>query len=301
MNLKRIADFVNAGIIDPIIMHDKINTVITHGGRFHADEVTLVALIKECHNPDVIVLRGKETYGLLPGNGVLIADVGRIYDGKWSYDHHQNDPKVRNKSSVGLFADDWVNEEYRSLFKIFRYIDACDNGIAKDNVGKEASITTIIPDMNPQWFEDSTDIDQEELSNARFEQAVELVSVIIRSKVMRDFGQISAREELDKIAKTNIDENGVLWLPYFVPWVSWMYESPMSNDAKFITTKIDSGGGYKLYATRNRLFPAEWKHLLPTGVTFMHPCRFFVIIKDKQTLIDIAKTVEMEDSVYENR
>ena len=255
---KRIVDMVDAGIIPPVIDHETIKTVVVHGNNFHADDVAFVALIKECHNPNVQVIRTNDLKDISVGDGTIVADVGGDYDGEWMYDHHQfnwsNPDEAR--SAVGLFYDDWCNPIYHRIKPMIREIDRFDAG----GGGQCSSlIGHVVTDMNPLWCEERTP----EAFNQKFDEAVELLCVMIRARIMGNLAAIKAEKWLDE--HTTIMSDGIVILNKFVPWRAWAARHP---EVKAIIS-IGRHGKYNSQLTTDK-FPKPWLEQLPQGVEYIH-------------------------------
>jgi uncharacterized UPF0160 family protein len=94
-----------------------ITSIGTHNGKFHADEVAGVAVLKKIY-PDAKVVRSRDPEVLKTLD--IVIDVGEIYDhDQLRYDHHQNDFTMLRQngikySSIGLV---WLHygREYLKL------------------------------------------------------------------------------------------------------------------------------------------------------------------------------------------
>lgn len=256
---KRIFDLVHAGLIPPVVEHETIKTIVVHGSNFHSDDAAFVALIKECHNPNVTVIRTNDLKKVKPGNGTIIADIGGEYDGEWLYDHHQFnwDGLDDARSAVGLFYDDWCNPLYHRIKPIIREIDRFDAGPSGSQT--TSNIGHVISDMNPLWFEERT----AELFDHKFNEAVELMAVMFRARIMGNIGAIKADRWLDDHASVMGD--GILILNKFVPWRAWATKHP---EIQAVVT-VGRGGKYNAQLTKSR-FPKVWMDTLPNGVEYIH-------------------------------
>lgn len=80
----------------------KIDVVVTHNGRFHADEITAVAVWKTFVNNKVLLVRtfDEELFSLFKDKGFIFMDVAREYDPeRLLFDHHHFDSEY---SSAGM-------------------------------------------------------------------------------------------------------------------------------------------------------------------------------------------------------
>lgn len=180
--------------------------IVTHNGKFHADDVASVALLTSYYTfndiePTLLRTRNPD---LFQENDILV-DVGLNYNHeKLQYDYHQTDfneswESNNDKiplSSVGLIWRHYGNfiiemylshnpEDYDNVFnyseetiqdikniiyyEIIQEIDANDNGIVYKN--NNLNISQIISDLNG-------DITNEESQYTRFNKAIGLIGEI---------------------------------------------------------------------------------------------------------------------------
>jgi len=114
-----------------------MQTVITHSGTFHADEVTAIALLQVFTQQDHNIVRiGHQDP--IPTGADFVIDVGRQYDGQTLFDHHQNtiipdqEDAIENMSSAGLiwnYLD--IADMYPKITEFIRLVDQNDVGIRK--------------------------------------------------------------------------------------------------------------------------------------------------------------------------
>lgn len=179
--------------------------IVTHNGKFHADEVTCVALLT-CYfafkNIETTLLRTRDFSNFKEDD--ILVDVGLDYNHqKLHYDHHQTDFKETWSekdtiilSSAGLVWRHYGNyiiemylsnnpEKYDNTFnyseetiqdiknniyyELIEEIDANDNGIVYDK--KNLNISQIIADLNE-------DITNEHIQYIKFNKSVSLVGEI---------------------------------------------------------------------------------------------------------------------------
>lgn len=127
-----------------------VQTIVTHSGTFHADEVTAIAILKTLYpRAEVIRTRDPEiTETPDPEGGKVILDVGGRYSGRdLMFDHHQPGAEKRlndiTYSACGLIwrhfgrdylrhlvqEDHLIERIWREVdFGIITNIDAGDNG-----------------------------------------------------------------------------------------------------------------------------------------------------------------------------
>ena len=143
--------------------------IATHNGIFHADEVTAVALLKLFGDKDVKVTRvGHDTkdFSLFD----MVIDIGRKFDGKKYFDHHQY---KGGKSSAGLVWEYLEQEEqYPNISKLVKMVDENDVGTAKSRAFEYPSLI--------KHFNASEDIYGKE-QDANFQKAVDFAYTVLHS------------------------------------------------------------------------------------------------------------------------
>ena len=176
--------------------------IVTHNGKFHADESLAVAILKRLPEyKSAKVIRTRDIS--IINTADVVVDVGGVYDPKtYRYDHHQ--PSFRDTfseshktrlSSAGLvykhfgkllisqnlsgnasFEENLPNVLFKKIYeKFIEPFDGHDNGIERyENPGeqrysKPLDIFDMVNDLNSDW--NSTDDCQDD----QFWKAVELV------------------------------------------------------------------------------------------------------------------------------
>lgn len=162
-----------------------IKTGITHGGKFHTDDVISTAFIKY-FSPDMNVIRVQEFEGEEKIDE-LAYDIGL-----GEFDHHQDERKIDDigypYSAFGLlweaygkeYLEDFGFKNIDEAFELFkdRYVFKIDEG---DNEGYQNLRwffeNDLIVKCNPMWFENA----DEELENLQFEKAVKIGTMILEN------------------------------------------------------------------------------------------------------------------------
>jgi len=198
-----------------------MKTVAVHSGKFHADEVFAVAILKLLHPKlEVIRTRNPEEYDAAD----LRVDVcGRYNPEKGDYDHHQPEGAGKRAngipySSAGLiwkhFGKELVNsrEAWQKIDdKIIQPIDAVDNGIDtfKPILLMPYTISSVINVFNPNW-KDKSSFDES------FKEAVRFATEIIKKEIHR----ADSIKEAEKIVLESIKESPkeYIILKKFCPW-----------------------------------------------------------------------------------
>lgn len=274
----------------------ELNNLIVHGGKFHADDVTLAALILECINPECIITRTNMPDMGIEADDVIIADIGNEYDGYKFFDHHQREEFEEPKSALGLFWDTYGNESNHQYFQFDMFV----KGINLTDTGattEKDEYCIGISSMNPLWNES---IDED----TAFMNAVELARKMIRSIANSDtdainevYDELNKRKELYEKA----GEDAVVYLEEdaslidvspdykildltgkFIP-----YSGYTRNHSEIIAAIFEGRNGSVncMFTCRDNLFPEEWINNPPEDVVFIHKARFVCAFKDKESIV----------------
>jgi len=143
-------------------------SIITHNGVFHADEVLAIALLTVVNNTTYNIIRTRE----IPLDANYIIDVGGQYDGIKYFDHHQADYKGK-LSSVGMIWK-YLQKTCKPSFmldKLVAEVDAQDVGIKLQSWDH---FSQVINSMNAK------DIHSEDQTNA-FNDALRFAELTIKA------------------------------------------------------------------------------------------------------------------------
>lgn len=263
------------------------DTALTHGGRFHADDVFSAALLKIL-NPAVRITRALEVPAGFEG---LVFDIG------WGeYDHHQKNAPVRENgvpyATFGLlwkqYGAELVGTEEAERFD-YHFIQPLD---LDDNTGCGSEIAGLIGAFNPSW-------DSGKPPDACFEEAVAFAKVILEKRFEGIWSIQRARVLVEQALSEMKD--GIVILPTFAPWKMTLVPSA----AEFVIYPSQRGG-YSAQAVQNDdethslkyPFPARWagrtEEELPgiSGIRtlrFCHNNRFLIAA---ETLEDAIRACE---------
>lgn len=254
--------------------------IITHDGRFHADEVSGVALLLHLYNISEII-RTRDEEILEKGKNdtnTIVLDVGKEYDVlSNNYDHHQksfsetfsNDYTIP-LSSCGLIwkhfgkdiirklvekdlTHDMTEKIYQIMYKkVFLSIDANDNGIksikssskVEYNFFYTVTLDEIVGSFNTPG--NDNDLDQ-------FNKAVSICSQYFENKIKQVFKSVSDYEKdlpyFTEVYK-KYHELGYLYLDDdSVYYGSYINDFDKENEVLyFISKKNDQN--YKIYTRR---------------------------------------------------
>ena len=174
-----------------------ITKLVTHNGRFHADEVLATVILKRLF-PEAEVVRSRAPSEITPNEDRIIYDVGLQFDPDLNiFDHHQQGCELRPDdvpySSFGLIwrqfgqeflakigcPDEGLHAKFDGSFVL--PIDLVDTGrMAPGAAGALAPLTfpEIIDSLMPGY--DNVDPQAE---GKAFEQAVALADVVVLAKI----------------------------------------------------------------------------------------------------------------------
>lgn len=281
----------------------KVNKLILHSGKFHADDVTLAALILECINPDCVISRTNVLDIDNVEDDTIVADIGNMYDGYQFFDHHQREEIETPKSALGLFWDDFGNKDhpaYTRFNEFVNIINLIDTGAIKTPDEYCSGISA----MNPFWSETITE-------SEAFDNAVLIVRELIRAIINNNLDVINEcydklnkrKEEFDKcseMANEYLEKNAKL-IPVspeyslldltdrFIPYNN--YVKNHSDIVAIITPGRIEPAVNVLFANRDNLFPEEWIDATPAFITFIHKSRFLAAFANKESVIKYFEEV----------
>lgn len=222
--------------------------LITHSGKFHADDVFATAFLTMIiDNP--IVCRINNVPDDIDNN-VIVYDVGF---GK--FDHHQKDFDLRHENGVkyasfGLLFKEYgldylneINSSYASIVysmvehDIVESIDSIDNGeFPEINTSYNyKSLDGIIGDFNASWNEDTD-------NDIYFLKAVEVALVILSSSIKKCLAKAMAKEKVDLAIENS--SNHVMFLDEYMPFKDFVISSAndKAKDILFCITPSNRGG-----------------------------------------------------------
>ena len=294
--------------------------LITHAGRFHADDVCAGAILSTLF-PDASILRTRDERIIQSHADIsIIFDVGRSYDPERGlFDHHMNGAATRENgviySSFGLV---WKHFGHAYLERIgvdlslrkttFERFDAevvlpidmLDTGsLSPSEIGVSAGVSlgALVDGFNPAFDEVGAD-----MRDTRYEIALSTVSEMLTHSAMAIESQLRAEITIEKEINSQ--------------WGDPVLELKHAIDAQPVIDRFEarhvllivqpsSSGGYGLTVARKCAgsydnvvdLPAAWAGLSGaelvnvTGVaeaTFCHSARFFAAADDYSAILRLA-------------
>lgn len=286
---------------------------ITHGGKFHSDEVfATVVLDKVINNMKLI----RVFEAPINSENRIVYDIG---GGK--YDHHQNKEIKKRKNGIeyasfGLIwrefgkeylreietPEDIIDEVLKSIDENFvQFIDSRDNGqdVYENAKIKVVSVCDIISAFNPSWNED------EEFDDC-FLKAFNMADLIFKNEVKKETNKILAKNIIENKLKSSI--NNIIVLEKFMPFQENIFESKNPNAKNILYVIYPSvRGGYAIQATRikkdslecKKPFPQKWCEAKVdnlskvTGIKTIKFCHRGGFLCNTETLNDAIKLAKI--------
>jgi uncharacterized UPF0160 family protein len=303
--------------------------IVTHNGKFHADDVCAVAVLDILHDGKIRVMRSRDPKVIASGDIVL--DVGGKNDGVRFFDHHQpggggmRDNGVlyaafgliwkrfgvevcrhiiggENTESVAytdIVAEaDIVAKKFDNVF--VQPIDAEDNGV---NIFKE-TIPGVLPVtmgfaiavMNPTWQE------SEDLENERFFESVKIYKRIISRFITMNAHETAAEAIVDRAYK-EADDKRIIVLDKQYPYQRALQKYP---EPLFVIYPKHIEHKWHVQAMKKEIgsfesrtyFPAAWAGKMRgelatvSGVEdaiFCHNKLFLAVAESKEGALALAK------------
>jgi uncharacterized UPF0160 family protein len=212
----------------------------THDGRFHADEIFALAVLK-LRFPDLEIIRSRDEYAYK--NVDIIVDVGGVYDPEnLIFDHHQRSFSIKRGSGIPYASFGLVWKKYGKLLcgssetseyidsVIVQAIDAEDNGIEIFETIVDGipfhSLSDIIESFMPRYVND-------EKVQKGFDRALNFATSHMRR-------QIKLAKELFEVALPNIrnaikvadDPQILIFQKFDKSWLNFI--SQESEKARFV-------------------------------------------------------------------
>ncbi|HHT00948.1 MAG TPA: MYG1 family protein [Thiomicrospira sp.] len=207
--------------------------LVTHSGRFHADEVFATSMVLMVEDHEVIRSRDDEVIK----QADIVLDVGAEFNPETlRFDHHQNSFTEEREdgtpfATAGLiwrhyasriFAAKGLKDEYETHFatqwldqKLISDIDAVDNGVFSED--PRPSVSLLIAMMNEPS-------DEPEKQEEAFKKAIEFTTDILNNFIKAAMKEAEVVVELEEYAKTV--EDGILILDKNLPFKDFIRSHP---------------------------------------------------------------------------
>ena len=307
-------------------MHDApMPILVTHGGKFHCDEVFAYAVLRLAlgvHAPgqDHTLLRTRKPE--LIGTGTVVWDVGSVFDAAANrFDHHQRGAPTRPNgtpfSSAGLIWQVYGKQAVAALLPaeavaftdaiaaeldaaLVQRIDEIDTGVSPVGPLVHASLglAALVGDCNPTWDAAS----EGQADDAAFLEATAMVAAVLRRRVDGLRARMAA-SALVVAAHSAGEDPHILVLDRGMPWKSAVFShdlpvlfavSPASNGNWMLDTMPPEPGSF----SQRLPLPEAWAGLEgaalaeQTGVAdavFVHLRRFVGAARSRAGAIAMAR------------
>lgn len=295
-----------------------ITELVTHDGRFHADDVFCASILKALY-PDAKIIRTRDKLTITPAPHRIIFDIGGDYSpSEQIYDHHQAQAPLREEgtpySAIGLiwkfFGRKWLETKgvtpldidaiHQSFDQeIFLTIDMLDNGISPGAGARfmaGISLPALIDDFLPTYEEVAAE-------KMGFDLALFFAQRFLGTRLKHYKAERRAHFVLTSAISRNTSDQ-VLELEAEMPW----RKSLQGKAAQHILYVIHprSGGDWCVQAVptyRDEFevklpFPASWAGLEGEALAqetripdaeFCHKARFLVVAKTREGARKLAR------------
>ena len=248
--------------------------IATHNGIFHADEVTAVALLKLFTDKKISVTRLKHNTKDFNSYDMII-DIGRKFDGKKYFDHHQC---RGGKSSAGLIWEHLGQEKhYPDISKLIKMVDDNDVGILK---AKPFEYSSII-----KHFNSHNNIYGNEQDKC-FDKAVEFAFTLLQS-LKNNEDEIKNAQSIINNSLYFEGNKHIIELKQFTRFWSRYINGQSTPDIKAVVWEDKEDGNWKVKIPPKRTgsFELSAKALIPdSSMEFVHNNGFFGVAKTKEVL-----------------
>lgn len=278
--------------------------LVTHSGRFHADEVFAIAMILMIEERNITRTRDDE----IIQQADIVLDVGGEYDpASQRFDHHQNSfTKTREDgtpyATAGLvlehfgdrlFSAKGLKGDYEKAFaiqwldqKLIRDIDAVDNGLHTED--PRPSVSMLVGMMN------ASSTDEPEQQAQAFQNAIEFTTGILNNFINAAIKEAEVVVELESYANTVSD--GILLLDKNLPFKDFIRSHP--EITRVVYPKGSEGFGVFCNGKENHL-PERFRGLRAdelnavsglTDTVFCHKSGFMSVCTSLESALFMAKS-----------
>ena len=286
--MKKNFIFENVEFFAPIIEWVRKNTtsgeVFTHSGKFHADDVFASAFLR------IFGFEGKiNRISEVPKEAYISNSL--VYDiGGGQFDHHQENKECRCNgipyAAFGLIVE--ASGIYKKFPEFEYFVEPLD---AADNGGEKTDLSRTIAEMNPSFYNESS-----EASDEAFEEAVCLAETILLNKLRTFFDQLIASKMINELiednsyVKTQDDDIIIISEEGFIPLT---YKSCYGkNVAGIICPSERDLGYYNLVCCRTHKISDllyEYRRSI-NGIKFIHDGLFMAVVDNYGLVIKIAES-----------
>ena len=273
--------------------------VVTHSGKFHADDVLAWSLLKEFYPYEMNLNRTRDVAIIEQAD--IVFDVGGLYEPQnRRFDHHQKE-YTGSLSSAGMVLkwlrnNNFISESLaiRLNDRLVAYVDAVDNGIVE--IHRSVPDYTTIVDLCNNTANRLEEFDQQ------FIKASQMTRMIISHIVQEELRQLKASAiVLDAMKQSEANKTNLLELPEYLSWKSSYFENGGTEHHTEFVLFPTLQNTWQMVAipptedsfAQKRSFPESWAGLrdeelsLVTGEDsiFCHKNRFIAVFKTREAAI----------------
>lgn len=303
-----------------------VKRLITHGGKFHPDEVLSSSILCRLY-PEAHLIRTRDPEIIFSGESIVY-DVGFQYDPDLGmFDHHQKDTPIRPSglpySSFGLIwkrfgmsfledlgipQEDRSDVHYRFDQAIVKPVDMIDNGIISPYEGgltSTLSIGNIITGMNPKFFHFGKKQNGMMMEDHLFFEAKDFAYRTVLSTIDEIYEKVLAKRIISEAL--SLCEGHLLVLPSPMPFDDVLHEigdsnilfvgypRPGGDDGTWVLSAVKA---HPLYSDLRLCLPEAWaglEGLELQGVTgvkdavFCHKNRFIMVTKSRESMMNLCE------------
>lgn len=285
--------------------------LVTHSGKFHADDVFATAVLKKCFG-DVQVVRSRDPAVLAAGD--VVYDVGLIYDPAINrFDHHQQGGAGTRPSGVPYAAFGLVWKHFgRELCssdavwqvlddKLVSRVDATDTGYASPASATVPSVEhytldTLAGAFNPTWTEAYED------THRLFLELVSFAERVLERELARAEAYVKGHTEVERAYREASDkrliilERGYPWREVLVAYPEPRFVIfPEVDTTRFMVQAVHQHmSGYEVRVR----FPQAWGGLVNDeladvsgvpGARFCHTAGFLAVHDTQEGAVALAR------------
>lgn len=278
--------------------------IITHSGRFHADEVFATAIILLLEDREVIRTRDKAQIE----KGEIVLDVGGIYDpSQLRFDHHQNSFTRTRENGIpyatagivwehfgaDLLKKRGLEDDYERNYalqwidqKLIADVDAVDNGYYAEDA--RPSVSLIIAMMNQSR-------DEEQQYHA-FLKAITFTTDIMNNFIAAAIKEAKVVKELESLLPT-VDKQGILVLNKDIAFKDFLRTHPEIK--RVVYPRGEDQYGVFCNEKHNHL-PERFRGLREEELAevsglkdaiFCHKSGFMAVCSSQESALTLAKSI----------
>ena len=282
--------------------------IVTHSGRFHADEVFSCAALSMFYNGEIEIVRSRDPHVLQTSD--ILVDVGGEYDGVKKFDHHQSGGAGAHENGIPYSSFGLIWKHYGEKLagsaevaqsideRLVQPIDAGDNGVETFSLVDETApylLQDAISIFGPTWNEKRTE-------DEGFFEVLEFAKKILSRAIVREQGAEEGKRIVEDVYQKS-DDKRVIVLDSQYPW----HQALSAHPEPLYAVLPDRGetGNWKVEAVRDdphsfqnrKSFPLSWggkqgKELAEiSGVAdavFCHNNRFVAAAHSKEGALKLA-------------